>query len=188
MLSRSDLGPDWLTEGAQPLESFNLAGQPCPGVDGLDDEARTGRTIDLQQDSPTGDLAAEVWLRVREFGTDGEARGQITGRASAAFLPCLQQEDVDATECECRATTTANSLGIVRDPAPAGVDAVLFHDAVAYTNAAGPGTWYLRRAYLARGRVTIALVAEGSTDVAPQQWETMVRTVADRLGRYIPAA
>jgi hypothetical protein len=188
MLTPADLGPGWLWTEPEYLEATDHSGEECAALPALAGDALRGRTVHLEQDGPDGEEIEVVRIRVREFGTVDEAAARMAAQASPAFAPCVQQEDVISTACSCRTTATPVALGATAEPAPAGVQAVVFHDAVTFVNADGPGIWYLRRAYLQRGRVTVSVVAEGLTEMPQPQWETLLRTISDRLGSYIPPA
>jgi hypothetical protein len=188
MLEPADLGPGWSSNLPEMLEPGDRGGEDCSSIPPLDGDAVAGRTVHLEQDAPDGQETAVVRVRVRVFATVDEAAGRMAAQASPAFVPCVQDADVISTECSCRTTATPVPLGVVADPPLPGVAAVLFHDAVTFVSADGPGTWYLRRAYFQRGRVTLSVVAEGASEMAQPQWETLVRTIADRMTRYLPAA
>jgi hypothetical protein len=188
VLGTPDMGSDWRTDGVTGMDADQLTTDPCPGVTGLDSIADIGRAVYFSQYDTGGTEVASVWMRVRDYATVEQARGQSDARVQPAFVPCAQQYDAELTECACRTTEPARPLGITREQPPAGVDAVIFRDALGYTNAYGSGTYHVRRAYLQRGRFTVVLVAEGLDELDPVRWQSLLQTVSQRLDQHAPGS
>ena len=186
LLTASDFGPDWSTTRTTPdgpldlvwsKTCFQSADLRAPGIAGI--------STDISY-LPAPTRSEEGWAQssVRAYASTDAAAAQVRARTQDGFRTCVAEFDTLAVTCSCG--IVPHDVGVQPVTAPAGSQAVMYQDTLAYEDH-GPQTYHVIRAYISEGKFFgVLTVARKNTTPDRVQFDELLRTFQQRLLVHAP--